>query len=43
MLKMLDKYPIMVDIKGGRVPFLFSKIYITSNVDPKDWYPNVNE
>lgn len=28
----------MVDVKGGRVPFLFKNIYITSNYHPKDWY-----
>lgn len=28
----------MVDTKGGRIPFLFKNIYITSNLHPKEWY-----
>jgi len=38
---MLDKYPMMVDVKGGRIPFLFDAIYIASNYHPKNWYMNV--
>jgi len=40
---MLDKYPMMVDIKGGRVPFQFKNIYIASNYHPKNWYENVSK
>ena len=43
LLQMLDKYPMMVDVKGGRLPFLFKNIYIASNSHPKDWYYNVRE
>jgi len=38
---MLDKYPMMVDVKGGRIPFLFKNIYIASNYHPKNWYTSV--
>lgn len=38
---MLDKYPMQVDIKGGRVNFLFSKIYIISNSHPRAWYKDL--
>lgn len=41
LLQMLDKYPLQVDIKGGRVNFLFNKIYIVSNYHPRDWYINM--
>ena len=38
MLRILDRYPHRVEVKGGMVQFLAEKIYITSNVEPKDWY-----
>lgn len=41
MLKLLDRYPLQVPIKGGYVPFRPKRIYITSNTDPRDWYKNV--
>jgi len=40
---MLDKYPMMVDVKGGRVPFMFKNIYIASNVHPSKWYGGLEE
>jgi hypothetical protein len=43
LLQMLDKYPMMVDVKGGRVPFMFDAIYIASNMHPKYWYANVRQ
>lgn len=36
---MLDRYPLNVDVKGGRVPFLFNHIYLVSNYEPEFWYP----
>jgi hypothetical protein len=38
LLQLLDRYPMIVESKGGFVSFLPKKIVITSNVDPKDWY-----
>jgi len=38
LLQMLDNYPMMVDVKGGRLPFIVENIYIASNFHPKDWY-----
>lgn len=37
-LKLLDRYPLRVQTKGGTVPFLSKRIYITSNVHPNQWY-----
>lgn len=37
-LRVLDKYNCSVQVKGGTVPFVASKIVITSNLSPVDWY-----
>lgn len=41
LLRLLDYYPVDVPIHGGLVPFTSSTIVFSSNVPPKDWYPNV--
>lgn len=41
MLRLLDRYPFSVQIKGGTVPFTSKKILITSNTHPNTWYKNV--
>jgi len=41
MLRWLDGYPCQVPIKGGFVWAHWTKVYITSNTDPKQMYPNV--
>lgn len=38
LLSMLDRYPYEVEYKGGSLPFLAEKIYITSNTEPCEWY-----
>ena len=43
LLKLLDRYPMRVEVKGGFVQWVPKKIYFTSNKDPKDWYPNVSD
>lgn len=40
MLRLLDRYPFTVQIKGGTVPFTSKTIYITSNEHPRHWYKN---
>jgi len=37
-LRMLDRYPIQVPIKGGFVWWCPRRIYITTNKHPRDWY-----
>jgi len=39
-LKILDRYPMRVPIKGAYVQWKPKIIYITSNKDPADWYRN---
>lgn len=43
MLRWLDRYPVCVEQKFGGCVFKASKIWITSNLHPKDWYPNLDE
>lgn len=38
LLKLLDRYPMQVPIKGGFVNWCPKKVYITSNIRPDIWY-----
>nr|WPR18701.1 MAG: replication polyprotein [Chemarfal virus 193] len=38
LLRWFDRYPVLVEIKGSAMVLKASSIWITSNVDPKDWY-----
>lgn len=39
-LHVLDRYPLVVDVKLGSKPFVARTIIITSNYPPDTWYPN---
>lgn len=41
LLRICDRYPLMVETKGGQVNFNASKIIITTNAIPDRWYKNV--
>lgn len=41
-LKLTDRYPMRVPVKGGFTNWCPKKIYITSNEDPDSWYPDVS-
>jgi hypothetical protein len=41
-LKLCDRYPMQVPIKGGFVNWAPRKIYITSNTSPDTWYSNAD-
>jgi hypothetical protein len=43
LLKLLDRYPMRVEVKGGFVQWIPKTIYFTSNKDPQTWYPNVSD
>jgi len=43
LLRWLDKYPVLVEIKGSAVPLVAEKIWITSNLNPREWYPGLDE
>lgn len=38
----LDRYPALVEVKGSTVPLQATRVWITSNVDPSIWYPDLN-
>ena len=41
ILRLLDRYPFNVQVKGGSIPFTSRRIFITSNSNPNTWYKNV--
>lgn len=43
LLKLLDRYPMKVPIKGGFVEWVPKRIFITSNLNPNDWFPNAHQ
>ena len=43
LLRLLDRYPMTVPIKGGFTYWVPRTIYITSNLPPKEWYKNAEE
>lgn len=42
-LKVLDRYPVRVPVKGDFVQWVPTRIYITSNLAPEDWYPKATK
>lgn len=40
-LRMLDKYPVQLDVKGTTAWANWTTVVITSNESPEDWYPNI--
>jgi hypothetical protein len=38
LLRVLDRYPIRVPVKGGFVAWRPKVIYLTSNLSPQEWY-----
>jgi len=42
LLRISDRYPMLVDTKGGAVNFTAKRIIITSNEIPELWYPNIS-
>lgn len=42
LLRWLDRYPVRVERKGGSYPLMADTFYITSNLHPKDWYPELD-
>ena len=42
LLRWLDRYPTIVEAKGSSVCFQATTIWITSNLSPDDWYPDLD-
>lgn len=43
VLRWFDRYPVIVEAKHGAVVLLADTIWITSNVSPRLWYPDLDE
>lgn len=43
LLRLLDRYPLQVPVKGGFRKFVAKKVIFTSNKSPLEWYPNIAE
>lgn len=42
ILRWLDRYPVIVEVKGSSCVLCADEIYFTSNLDPRDWYPDLD-
>lgn len=42
-LRWLDRYPVIVEVKGSSAVLQTESFWITSNLDPRDWYPELDE
>lgn len=42
LLRWLDRYPVIVEVKGSSCVLRAKKIWITSNLSPEDWYPDLD-
>ena len=42
LLRWLDRYPVLVEVKGSSVPYCASSVWITSNLNPVYWYPELD-
>jgi len=42
LLRWLDRYPVRVETKGGSQPLMADTFYITSNLPPAQWYPELD-
>lgn len=43
LLRWLDRYPVTVEIKGSATVLRARRIWITSNLDPRLWYPDLDQ
>lgn len=42
ILRWLDRYPVIVEIKGSSTVLQATTIWITSNLSPNVWYPDID-
>lgn len=43
ILRWLDRYPTIVEVKGSSVVLNCKTIWITSNISPDQWYPDLDD
>ena len=42
LLRWLDRYPVNVEIKGSSVPLCAESLWITTNLEVEEWYPDLD-
>lgn len=42
LLRWFDRYPVRVEVKGSSRPLVANNIWITSNLEPSRWYPDMD-
>jgi len=42
LLRWLDRYPVRVESKGSSLSLSAKSFWITSNLDPRVWYPELD-
>lgn len=42
LLRWTDRYPHYLELKGSALPSSVRRIWITSNLHPKDWWPELD-
>lgn len=43
ILRWLDRYPTIVEVKGSSCVFNAKRVWITSNISPDAWYPDLDQ
>lgn len=43
VLRWFDRYPVSIETKGSGSVLRAKKIWITSNLDPRQWYPDLDQ
>lgn len=43
LLRWFDRYPVIIEQKGSACVLVAKKIWITSNLSPNDWYPDLDQ
>lgn len=43
LLRWFDRYPVIVEIKGSSTCLVATTIWVTSNLDPRLWYPDLDQ
>jgi len=43
ILRWLDRYPCLVEIKGSSTSLVATSVWITSNLHPSKWYPDADQ
>jgi len=43
LLRWFDRYPVIVETKGGSIVLKATSIWLTSNLSPDEWYAGVDE